>query len=102
MKYMLAGISLQQHSLKMEWEGVIGGITAEEFPTAFQQWYECCQKCISTSVTSISRKLKNKDPSFSSVELLKQFGLDFNSSRTFGTHHLRKRKENGCMRVNIG
>jgi hypothetical protein len=76
MIYVLAGISLEQHSLEMEWERVTRGITAEEFPTAFQQWYECCQKYILTSATSISRKMKNKDPSFSSIELLKQFGLD--------------------------
>ena len=40
----LAGISLNQHSLKNTWEGVTRSITAKEFATAFQQWYERCKK----------------------------------------------------------
>jgi hypothetical protein len=37
---------LNQSTLKKEQEGVTGRITTEEFTSAFQQWYECCQKCL--------------------------------------------------------
>ncbi len=45
-KYELAGITLDHSSLKKEWERVTRSISADEFATAFQRWYERCQKCI--------------------------------------------------------
>jgi hypothetical protein len=51
----LAGLSLDQNSLKLEWEGVTRKITAEEFATVFRQWYECCQKCIEISGSYIEK-----------------------------------------------
>ncbi len=45
-KTELAGVSLDHNTLKKEWEGVTRRIGAEEFATAFRQWYERCQKCI--------------------------------------------------------
>jgi hypothetical protein len=45
-KEALAGQSLVQESLKQTWEVVTRAITAEEFATAFRQWYERSQKCV--------------------------------------------------------
>ena len=45
-KEELAGLSLTADSLKQTWEGVIRGIAAEDFATAFQRWHERCEKCI--------------------------------------------------------
>ena len=38
----LAGLTLDQESLKKTWEGVTRTITAEDF----QGWYERCKKCV--------------------------------------------------------
>jgi hypothetical protein len=53
----LVDISVDQSTLKIEQEGVTGRITAEEFTTAFQQWYECCQKCLRMAA-AMSRKVE--------------------------------------------
>jgi histone-lysine N-methyltransferase SETMAR len=45
-KEELAGLSLDEDSLKKTWEGVIRTITADEFATAFRRWFERCEKCI--------------------------------------------------------
>jgi hypothetical protein len=42
----LAGLTLDQHMIKKTWEGVTRAIAPDEFTTAFQLWYERCQKCI--------------------------------------------------------
>ncbi len=45
-KEELAGVTLDQSTLKKEWEGVMRSISAEEFATAFRLWFKRCQKCI--------------------------------------------------------
>jgi hypothetical protein len=45
-KEELAGLSLDEDSLKKTWEGVVRTITADEFATAFRRWFERCEKCI--------------------------------------------------------
>jgi hypothetical protein len=45
MKDKLVSVSLDQHILKMAWEGVTRRITAEEFATTFRRWYKRCQQC---------------------------------------------------------
>jgi hypothetical protein len=42
----LVRINLDHSILKKVWEGVTRNITTDEFSTAFQRWYERCQKCI--------------------------------------------------------
>jgi hypothetical protein len=37
----LAGRSVDEGTLKTTWEGVTRSIAADEFATAFRQWYEC-------------------------------------------------------------
>ncbi len=37
---------MTQEKLKKEWEGVLRGISREEFTKAFLRWYEWCEKCI--------------------------------------------------------
>jgi hypothetical protein len=43
---MTSWLSLDQNTLKKEWEGVTRRITAEEFTNVFRPWYEGHQKCI--------------------------------------------------------
>ncbi len=45
-KEALAGITLDQDSLKTAWEGVIRTITADDFATAFRRWLERAEKCV--------------------------------------------------------
>ncbi len=45
-KEALAGITLDQESLKNAWEGVIRTITADDFATAFRRWFERAEKCV--------------------------------------------------------
>jgi hypothetical protein len=45
-KEELAGVTLDQNSLKKELEGVTRSISTDEFATTFRWWFECCQKCI--------------------------------------------------------
>ncbi len=45
-KEELAGQSLDEGTLKTTWEWVVRSITAEEFATAFRQWYKRCEKCV--------------------------------------------------------
>jgi hypothetical protein len=45
-KEQLSGISLNQETLKKNWEGVMQTIAVEEFAPAFLSWLECCEKCI--------------------------------------------------------
>jgi hypothetical protein len=42
----LAGITLDQESLKNAWEGVVRNITADDFATAFRRWFERAEKCV--------------------------------------------------------
>jgi hypothetical protein len=42
----LAGLFLDEDSLKKTWEGVIRTIATDEFATVFMQWFVCCEKCI--------------------------------------------------------
>ena len=42
----LAGLSLNQHSLKNTLVGVTRSMADEAFATAFQRWYERCKKCV--------------------------------------------------------
>jgi hypothetical protein len=39
-KEELASLSLDEHSLKKTWEGVVRTITADEFATAFRRGFE--------------------------------------------------------------
>jgi hypothetical protein len=32
--------------LKKEWEGVLRGVSKDDFAKAFVRWYERCEKCI--------------------------------------------------------
>jgi hypothetical protein len=45
-KEELAGLSLDEDSLKKTWLGVIQTITANQFATDFRQWFERCKKYI--------------------------------------------------------
>jgi hypothetical protein len=45
-KEQLSGISLNQETLKKNWEGVMRTITVEDFAAAFVSWLERCEKCI--------------------------------------------------------
>jgi histone-lysine N-methyltransferase SETMAR len=45
-KEALAGITLDQESLKNAWEGVVRTITADDFATAFRLWFEQAEKCV--------------------------------------------------------
>jgi hypothetical protein len=45
-KEALAGITLDQESLKNTWEGVVRNITTDDFATAFRQWFERAEKCV--------------------------------------------------------
>jgi hypothetical protein len=42
----LACVTLDQSSLKKEWEVVTRSISTDEFATAFWRWFERCQKCL--------------------------------------------------------
>ena len=46
MKELLAGCRLTQETIKTTWEGVLRLVSKHEFATAFQRWYEHCDKCI--------------------------------------------------------
>jgi histone-lysine N-methyltransferase SETMAR len=46
LKKELASITMIQEEFKKEWEGVLRGISREEFTKAFLCWYERCEKCI--------------------------------------------------------
>jgi hypothetical protein len=46
LKNDLVDISLDENTIKKQWEGVTRRITAKEFATALSWWYEHCQKCI--------------------------------------------------------
>jgi histone-lysine N-methyltransferase SETMAR len=48
-KETLAGITLDQESLKNAWEGVTRNITAGDYATAFGRWFERVEKCIRIS-----------------------------------------------------
>ncbi len=56
----MAGVSLDQNTLKIEGEGVRRKITTEEFSPTFKQWYERCQKCTEIGCGYVEKKLKNK------------------------------------------
>jgi hypothetical protein len=45
-KEALAGIMLDQESLKNAWVGVARNITADIYATAFQWWFERVKKCV--------------------------------------------------------
>ena len=45
-KELLAGRRLTQETIKTTWEGVLRLVSKDEFATAFQRWYERCDKCI--------------------------------------------------------
>jgi histone-lysine N-methyltransferase SETMAR len=45
-KEELAGLSLDEDSLKKTREGVVRTITADEYATAFWRWFEHCKKNI--------------------------------------------------------
>jgi len=57
-KEELAGLSLDQQSLKNTWEGVTRSITAEVFATAFLRWYEHCKKCVRIGSGFVEKSLK--------------------------------------------
>jgi hypothetical protein len=46
LKNDLVDISLDENTIKKQWEGVSRRITAKEFATTLSWWYEHCQKCI--------------------------------------------------------
>jgi histone-lysine N-methyltransferase SETMAR len=48
-KKALAGITLDQESLKNAWKGVVRNITADDFATAFRRWFERAEKCVRIS-----------------------------------------------------
>jgi hypothetical protein len=37
---------MTQEEFKKEWEGVLRGVSKDDFAKAFVRWYECCEKCI--------------------------------------------------------
>jgi hypothetical protein len=45
-KEALAGIMLDQESLKNAWEGVARNITADNYATAFQRWFDRVKKYV--------------------------------------------------------
>jgi hypothetical protein len=42
----LGGFMMDQESFKNTWEGVTRKAAAEEFPTAFQPWFEWAERCV--------------------------------------------------------
>jgi histone-lysine N-methyltransferase SETMAR len=46
LKKELAGHTMSQEEFKKEWEGVLRGVSKEDFAKAFGRWYERCEKCI--------------------------------------------------------
>jgi len=48
-KLELAGISMTKDTFKSTWERAIKSLTKDDFATAFQRWFECCEKCIRIS-----------------------------------------------------
>ena len=46
LKKELAGHHMSKDNFKTIWEGVSRTVAAEDFATAFRQWYERCQKCV--------------------------------------------------------
>jgi hypothetical protein len=37
---------MTQEDFKKEWEGVLRGVSKDEFAKAFVRWFEQCKKCI--------------------------------------------------------
>ncbi len=58
MKNKLADVSLDQHSLKAAWEGVIRAINAKESQHSLPQCYKCCKKCIEIDGICIKKRCK--------------------------------------------
>jgi hypothetical protein len=46
LKKELAGLTMTQEEFKKEWEGVLRGVSKDDFAKAFVRWYKCCVKCI--------------------------------------------------------
>ncbi len=46
LKKELAGITMTQEEFKKEGEGILRGVSREEFTKAFVRWLEQCEKCI--------------------------------------------------------
>ena len=46
LKKELAGNTMTQEEFKKEWEGVLRGVSKDEFAKAFVRWFERCEKCI--------------------------------------------------------
>jgi hypothetical protein len=42
---------MTQEEFKKEWEGVLRGVSREEFAKAFVHWFERCEKCIRIDIT---------------------------------------------------
>jgi hypothetical protein len=46
LKKELAGHTMTQEEFKKEWEGVLMGVSKDNFAKAFVRWYERCEKYI--------------------------------------------------------
>ena len=46
---------MTQEEFKKEWEGVLMGVSREEFARAFVRWYERCEKCIRIDGTYVKK-----------------------------------------------
>ncbi len=49
---------MTQEEFKKKWEGVLRGVSREEFAKAFVRWYERCEK-VFASTEAMSRNRKN-------------------------------------------
>jgi hypothetical protein len=75
-KEALAGIMLDQESLKNAWEGITRIITTGDYTTAFRRWFEQTEKCfrIGGDFVEKSKEIKIVLPP-TVVFLLIEFGL---------------------------
>jgi histone-lysine N-methyltransferase SETMAR len=55
LKKELAGFTMTQAEFKKEWEGVLRGVSKDEFARAFVRWYERCEKCIRIDGTYVEK-----------------------------------------------